>query len=110
MPKIRTQIDCVGTAHHARSIRERMRNLTAVKLEDRKHGRAIRRLRASPPMRNAVLMTEQQAAQMLDARADLFTRAIGSLAPPPRSSLAEHQQAVARAIRAKLPDDQSDAA
>lgn len=79
-------------------------------LDDREHECANRYLRAPPLMRNAVLMNEEQAAQMLDARADLFERAIGSLPPPPQSSLAEHQQAVARAIRANLPDDQSDAA
>ncbi len=43
-------------------------------------------------------MDEATAAAMLQARVDLLEREIAALPPPPRSTYAEHQEAIARVV------------
>lgn len=47
-------------------------------------------------------MDEVEAGALLQARIDLFERALSSLAPPPLSSFADHQATIAHIVRADL--------
>ncbi len=47
-------------------------------------------------------MDEVDAGALLQARIDLFERALSLLAPPPLSSFADHHATIARVVRADL--------